>query len=98
LALLKATQRKFGEAAKLLRQALERNPKSAEAHNHLGWVLQALTQYESAVLRPVRTASATQVRRPIYRDSITRWRPYRAMLQPLLEALGAGPTSDPDEG
>jgi Flp pilus assembly protein TadD len=96
--LLKATQRKFGEAAKLLRQALERNPKSAEAHNHLGWVLQALTQYESAVLRPVRTASATQVRRPIYRDSIARWRPYRAMLQPLLEALGAGPTSDPDEG
>jgi hypothetical protein len=35
----------------------------------------------------VRTASVTQVRRPIYRDSVGRWRPDKALLEPLLEAL-----------
>jgi tetratricopeptide (TPR) repeat protein len=38
--------------------------------------------------RPVRTASLAQVRRPIYRDAIGRWRLYAARLAPLLEALG----------
>jgi tetratricopeptide (TPR) repeat protein len=33
------------------------------------------------------TASAAQVRRPIYRSSVGRWRHYRAHLQPLIEAL-----------
>ncbi len=37
--------------------------------------------------RPVRTASVLQVRQPIYRSSVGRWRPYAHMLQPLLEAL-----------
>lgn len=41
-----------------------------------------------SVRRPVTTASATQVRRPIYSASIGRWRHYRAHLQPLAEALG----------
>ena len=40
------------------------------------------------VERAVRTASATQVRQPIYRSSVGRWRAYRDRLQPLLEALG----------
>jgi tetratricopeptide (TPR) repeat protein len=39
--------------------------------------------------RPVRTASATQVRQPIYRSSMGRSRPYREWLQPLLDELGA---------
>ena len=39
--------------------------------------------------RPVRTASATQVRRPVYQSSVGRWRSYGAMLQPLLEELGS---------
>jgi hypothetical protein len=38
--------------------------------------------------RPVRTASAVQVRQPIYRGSVGRWRPYAAFLQPLIAALG----------
>jgi hypothetical protein len=29
-----------------------------------------------------------QVRQPIYRSSIGRWRPYREQLRPLLEELG----------
>jgi tetratricopeptide (TPR) repeat protein len=41
------------------------------------------------------TASAAQVRRPIYRSSAGRWRHYRAHLEPLIEALrraGVPPT------
>ena len=37
--------------------------------------------------RIVRTASSAQVRRPIYRDSVARWKPYQADLGPLIEAL-----------
>lgn len=37
--------------------------------------------------RAVRTASAAQVRRPLYRDALQRWRHYEAHLQPLQEAL-----------
>ena len=38
--------------------------------------------------RQVRTASATQVRQPIYTSSVERWRKYEAHLGPLLDALG----------
>jgi len=38
--------------------------------------------------RPVRTASATQVRQPIYRTAIGRWRVYEEFLDPLLTGLG----------
>ncbi len=38
--------------------------------------------------RAVWTASATQVRRPLYRDAIGRWRPSDALLKPLLDGLG----------
>ncbi len=37
--------------------------------------------------RPVRTASQRQVRRPLYRASIDRWRSYEAHLGPLTAAL-----------
>ena len=37
--------------------------------------------------RPVRTASVTQVRQPIYRSSVGRWKPYARYLGPLLDAL-----------
>lgn len=38
--------------------------------------------------RSVYTASATQVRQPIYRGSVDRWRRFEAHLGPLLDALG----------
>jgi tetratricopeptide (TPR) repeat protein len=38
--------------------------------------------------RPVRTASVNQVREPIFRTSVGRWKPYAKHLAPLLEALG----------
>jgi hypothetical protein len=37
--------------------------------------------------RPVKTASAVQVRQPLYRSSIEKWRRYEDMLVPLLRAL-----------
>jgi tetratricopeptide (TPR) repeat protein len=44
----------------------------------------------------VRTASAAQVRQPIYATSVGRWRPYEPFLQPLLTELGR-PGGDSDE-
>jgi tetratricopeptide (TPR) repeat protein len=38
--------------------------------------------------RAVRTASATQVRQPLYKSSVGRWRPPTELLRPLTEALG----------
>ncbi len=38
--------------------------------------------------RPVWTASVAQIRRPLYSDSVGRWRPSREILRPLLEGLG----------
>jgi tetratricopeptide (TPR) repeat protein len=37
--------------------------------------------------RPVRTASAVQVRQPLFRTSLQRWRRYEAGLGPLLDEL-----------
>jgi tetratricopeptide (TPR) repeat protein len=44
--------------------------------------------------RPVKTASSVQVREPVYRTSIGRWRPYETFLQPLIQALNAGALED----
>ncbi len=38
--------------------------------------------------RAIRTASAAEVRQPIYSSAIGRWRVYEAHLDPLLSALG----------
>jgi len=55
--------------------------------NYLGlpWDPACLTFYENK--RVVRTASSTQVRRPIYSTSVDRWKPYARHLLPLLEIL-----------
>jgi len=46
--------------------------------------------------RPVRTASAEQVRRPIYREGVEQWRNYEPWLGPLVDALGPVLTAYPD--
>ena len=38
--------------------------------------------------RLVRTPSASQVRKPIYKSSVQAWKKYEQHLQPLVEALG----------
>jgi hypothetical protein len=53
----------------------------------LDWVPACLTFHEAK--RVVRTASVTQVRQPIYRKSVERWRNYEAELGPLFERLEA---------
>jgi hypothetical protein len=45
--------------------------------------------------RPVRTASSEQVRRPINRDGVDRWRRYEPWLEPLRAALGDALADDP---
>ena len=37
--------------------------------------------------RDVRTISNMQVRQPMYKNSINRWKPYEKRLQPLIEVL-----------
>lgn len=39
--------------------------------------------------RPVRTSSVAQVRRPVFRSAMGRWRNYARHLGPLFEALGS---------
>ena len=46
-----------------------------------------LFEFPSDRQRLVRTASVTQVRQPIYRNSLSRWRRYQEMLAPLLVRL-----------
>jgi hypothetical protein len=56
------------------------------AYCGLPWDDACLQFHES--LRPVHTASATQVRQPVYQNSVGRWRPNANLLKPLLDALG----------
>ena len=56
------------------------------AHCGLAWDDACLAFHPTQ--RAVRTASAAQVRQPLYRTAVGRWKPYQAMLGPLLEALG----------
>lgn len=56
------------------------------AHCGLHWDDRVLAFYQNA--RAVSTASASQVRQPIYATSVARWRRYEAHLGPLLDALG----------
>ena len=53
---------------------------------HLKWDDACLRFY--ATTRPVRTASIAQVRQPIFKTSVQRWRSYEKHLGPLFEALG----------
>ena len=57
------------------------------AHLGLAWDDACLRFHDSG--REVRTASFAQVRRPIYKGSVGRWRRFEARLGPLIEALGA---------
>jgi tetratricopeptide (TPR) repeat protein len=66
---------------------LEHQARRIVSHCGLEWDDACLSFYETE--RSVRTASATQVRRPIYQSSIGRWRPHEARLQPLLKELEA---------
>ena len=64
---------------------LESQARRIIAHCGLEWDDACLSFYKTE--RSVRTASATQVRQPIYQSSIGRWRLHEEELQPLLREL-----------
>ena len=76
---------------------LEREARRIIAHCALPWHNKCLSFHEAE--RPIRTASATQVRQPIYTSAIGRWRVYEEHLGPLLQELdmatSMNPKSDP---
>jgi hypothetical protein len=55
-------------------------------HCRLPWDEACLNFHQTQ--RTVLTASAIQVRQPLYRSSIGRWRPYAQQLGPLFQTLG----------
>jgi hypothetical protein len=54
----------------------------------LEWQPECLDFHDNA--SPVATASAAQVRQPVYRDALQRWRRYESQLESLASALRAG--------
>jgi len=65
---------------------LEKEARRIIGYCGLPWDDRCLSFHETD--RPVRTASATQVRQPIYKSAVGRWRVYQEHLGPLLGALG----------
>jgi tetratricopeptide (TPR) repeat protein len=70
---------------------LEGQARRLIAHCGLEWSPTCLSFYSTE--RVVATASAAQVRQPIYRSSVGRWRAYGEALRPLLDALACDPGS-----
>jgi hypothetical protein len=64
---------------------LEGQARRIVAHCGLEWDPRCLAFHQT--VRPVRTASAVQVRQPLYNSSVARWHPYKDFLQPLLSEL-----------
>jgi tetratricopeptide (TPR) repeat protein len=64
----------------------EAHSRKLIAHTGLEWDDACLRYYESDA--SVRTLSRWQVRQPVYKSSVARWKKYDAHLDPLKEALG----------
>ena len=64
---------------------IETQARRMIAFSGLEWQDSCLEFHKSR--RPVKTASVNQVRQPIYRGSVGRWKPYERHLGPLLAAL-----------
>jgi hypothetical protein len=65
---------------------IERAARRILSYCDLPWDDRCLAFHQTD--RPVRTASATQVRQSIYHSAIGRWRVYEPFLAPFLNALG----------
>ncbi len=66
-------------------EAPEREVRALLDFCGLPWSEACLRFHESR--RMVRTTSVAQVRRPIYRSSVARWKPFAAHLEPLRQVL-----------
>lgn len=67
--------------------SFEPQARAIVAHCGLEWHEACLNFHKTE--RPVHTASAVQVRQPLYRTSIGRWRPPDDVLRPLLDGLSS---------
>ena len=65
----------------------ERNVRRMLAHCGLEWDERCMAFHQTR--RQVLTMSARQVREPLFRSSLQRWRPAEVLLQPLLDGLQA---------
>ncbi len=63
----------------------ETNSKQLIDYLGLEWDVKCLDFHNNE--RDVRTASNVQVRQPMYKNSMNRWKPYEKQLQPLIEML-----------
>jgi hypothetical protein len=77
---------------------LEDQSRRLVEHCGLDWDPHCLDFHRNA--RSVRSASFAQVRQPLYKSSVGRWRAYEAFLGPLLAALDGlpPPMSETDAG
>ena len=73
----------------------EREARRLVAHCGLEWDPRCLKFFETE--RPVRTASAVQVRQPLFKSSVGAWRRHERFLGPLLKALAPVLTRDAPE-
>ena len=67
---------------------LEDEARGIVAFLGLDWDDKMLEFHKSS--RPVKTASVAQVRKPIYKTSVKRWKKYGKGLQPLIDAIQKG--------
>lgn len=67
---------------------LEGGARRMLAHCALPWDECCLAFHKTE--RVVRTASAVQVRQPVYKTSVGEWRHYQEFIRPLLDALSEG--------
>jgi tetratricopeptide (TPR) repeat protein len=74
---------------------LEGNARTLVKHIGLPWNVACLDFHKSK--RSVKTASVVQVRQPVYRTSVERWRRYGDGLAPLLASLNYTPPVQADE-
>ena len=78
-----------GEILKLQYEELvmdqERVSKQLIDYLGLEWDEKCLDFYNNEL--DVRTSSNIQVRQPMFKNSINRWKPYEKQLQPLIEVL-----------
>jgi tetratricopeptide (TPR) repeat protein len=72
---------------------IEREARRVVDHCGLDWDARCLSFYQTH--RQVRTASATQVRRPLYKDSVGRSRGYERFLGPLLSEFKPSTLDNP---
>ena len=70
---------------------IEAEAQRIVAHCGLPWDPACLDFHKNA--RTIKTASAAQVRRPLYASSVERWRRYGAAVDPLAVMLGLGGTA-----